>query len=260
VLLLTSQVKVFNNPCAVKGAAFLEFNGHASHVTNCRFTHGDTDLVSCGGNDRCILQWRVSSDNSDADTVVGAGASPKRLVGSTATSSGGVSGGHGPRAATDSLLLNSSAGASAFGGDEFMAVKPWLGAIVAPSMLNAGSSGDAAGAPLSEMLTAYADAFNRCTGSSAGTDTAGGRAVSEELVLMQEQVRRRVHGQLRGADAGPPLNDDLELEWYVTVCERKHRNYECLCASSKYTLRQCAPRSRILFLQPLPLLLKLLTR
>lgn len=35
------------------------YEGHGSHVTNVRFTHCDSHLLSMGGKDTCILQWRV---------------------------------------------------------------------------------------------------------------------------------------------------------------------------------------------------------
>lgn len=36
-----------------------KYDGHGSHVTNVRFTHSDSYLLSLGGKDTCILQWRV---------------------------------------------------------------------------------------------------------------------------------------------------------------------------------------------------------
>jgi len=36
-----------------------KYEGHGSHVTNVRFTHNDSHLLSLGGKDTCILQWRV---------------------------------------------------------------------------------------------------------------------------------------------------------------------------------------------------------
>jgi len=36
--------------------------GHSSHVTNVRFTAGDRHLISVGGNDKSVFQWRVYGD------------------------------------------------------------------------------------------------------------------------------------------------------------------------------------------------------
>ncbi|PNJ37834.1 EML3 isoform 1, partial [Pongo abelii] len=35
------------------------YGGHGSHVTSVRFTHDDSHLVSLGGKDASIFQWRV---------------------------------------------------------------------------------------------------------------------------------------------------------------------------------------------------------
>lgn len=35
------------------------YSGHGSHVTSVRFTHDDSYLVSLGGKDASIFQWRV---------------------------------------------------------------------------------------------------------------------------------------------------------------------------------------------------------
>lgn len=35
------------------------YGGHGSHVTNVRFTHDDGHLVSLGGKDTSVFQWRV---------------------------------------------------------------------------------------------------------------------------------------------------------------------------------------------------------
>lgn len=44
-----------------------KYDGHGSHVTNVCFTHSDSHLLSMGGKDTCILQWRVrGGDVSDS--------------------------------------------------------------------------------------------------------------------------------------------------------------------------------------------------
>lgn len=35
------------------------YGGHGSHVTSVRFTYDDSHLVSLGGKDASIFQWRV---------------------------------------------------------------------------------------------------------------------------------------------------------------------------------------------------------
>lgn len=61
------KVKLFNYPCVPKGAHALEFSGHSSHVTNVRWAALDEWLVSTGGNDRCVFQWRHKVFEQDDD-------------------------------------------------------------------------------------------------------------------------------------------------------------------------------------------------
>jgi WD40 repeat protein len=43
------------------------YSGHASHVTCIRFSFDDKYLISTGGNDRCILQWRTNFQLDEED-------------------------------------------------------------------------------------------------------------------------------------------------------------------------------------------------
>jgi len=106
------KVKLMRYPCISKGNGAHEYRGHSSHVTNVRFSTNDSHVVSVGGNDRCIFQWSVEGDE-DEDDAPEAGA----------------------EATDDDLLdgLDAFAMEEATGGDQFTAVKPWLGALVPPS-------------------------------------------------------------------------------------------------------------------------------
>ncbi|XP_053133647.1 echinoderm microtubule-associated protein-like 3 isoform X2 [Hemicordylus capensis] len=53
------KVHLFQYPCAKPKAPSHLYGGHGSHVTNVRFTHDDGHLVSMGGKDASIFQWRV---------------------------------------------------------------------------------------------------------------------------------------------------------------------------------------------------------
>jgi hypothetical protein len=66
-------VKLFNYPCVVKYAPFraqewedgaangvgIGYAGHSSHVVNIRFSHDGRRVISVGGNDQAVFQWRV---------------------------------------------------------------------------------------------------------------------------------------------------------------------------------------------------------
>ena len=55
----TGKINLFRYPCNSEGNSFTSFVGHASHVTCVRFFPDDSTLVSAGGNDKCIFQWRI---------------------------------------------------------------------------------------------------------------------------------------------------------------------------------------------------------
>ncbi|XP_053716699.1 echinoderm microtubule-associated protein-like 3 isoform X1 [Synchiropus splendidus] len=53
------KVHLFQYPCPKPKAPSHRYEGHGSHVTNVSFTHSDSHLLSMGGKDTCILQWKV---------------------------------------------------------------------------------------------------------------------------------------------------------------------------------------------------------
>ena len=48
------------------GAKFRKYVGHSAHVTNVRFSHNKQRLVSTGGADHAVFQWRFLPEGSDA--------------------------------------------------------------------------------------------------------------------------------------------------------------------------------------------------
>lgn len=54
-----SKVKVFRYPSMVEDSSYIEKGGHSSHVTNVKFTNDDKHLISIGGNDMSVFQWRI---------------------------------------------------------------------------------------------------------------------------------------------------------------------------------------------------------
>jgi len=118
-----------------KNAACNAYKGHSSHVMNVRWTALDECLISCGGNDKCIMQWRhsMAGDFDGSDTATSS---------SSMTSAGdkhkSVKFAGDPETASTDTDVEEGAGEDLFGespggGDESGAVKPWLGAIKAPS-------------------------------------------------------------------------------------------------------------------------------
>ena len=52
-------VNLYAWPCVVERAPTKAYFGHSSHVMNVRFNADDSRLVSVGGKDRAVFQWRT---------------------------------------------------------------------------------------------------------------------------------------------------------------------------------------------------------
>lgn len=57
-----SQVRLFRYPCLQRDAKNVQGKGHSSHVTSVRFTPDCKYLLSTGGDDQAVIQWRVTAD------------------------------------------------------------------------------------------------------------------------------------------------------------------------------------------------------
>merc|ERR1711871_31644 len=53
------KIYLFNHPVVIDEAPNRQFNGHSSHVANVRFLYDDTRVVSAGGADRSMMQWKT---------------------------------------------------------------------------------------------------------------------------------------------------------------------------------------------------------
>uniref|UniRef100_A0A061QZA5 Echinoderm microtubule-associated 6 n=1 Tax=Tetraselmis sp. GSL018 TaxID=582737 RepID=A0A061QZA5_9CHLO len=53
------KVRLYNYPCVVENAPAREYLGHSSHVAKIRFSCNGNFVVSVGGHDRAVFQWRV---------------------------------------------------------------------------------------------------------------------------------------------------------------------------------------------------------
>ena len=102
------RVRLLRYPCVSADATDKTFRAHGSEVRKVRWTSGDTHLLSIGGKDRCVFQWRLRRE--DEETAAAAGDS-------------------GEDSDLDVLNMEEEEGEEV----EFMTVKPWLSVIVAPT-------------------------------------------------------------------------------------------------------------------------------
>ena len=72
------HIKVYRYPCLTKDAAHAKGTGHSANVQNLKFNKSDEFLVSIGGKDRAVLQWRVvKSKTAPASAGQGSAAESK---------------------------------------------------------------------------------------------------------------------------------------------------------------------------------------
>eukprot|EP01015_Nassula_variabilis_P006389 TRINITY_DN1486_c0_g1_i2.p1 TRINITY_DN1486_c0_g1~~TRINITY_DN1486_c0_g1_i2.p1 ORF type:complete len:351 (+),score=77.49 TRINITY_DN1486_c0_g1_i2:65-1117(+) len=53
------KVSIYRYPSLKKGSVPVVGVGHSSHVTNVKFNKSDDMLISTGGEDNCVFQWKV---------------------------------------------------------------------------------------------------------------------------------------------------------------------------------------------------------
>ncbi len=123
------KIRLYNYPCLRKDAGFVHYGGHSSRVTKARFSQNDSHVITVGGTDRCVFQWRhkhevltedgrnAGNDGADSDAET-EGESPGVITAETPKSVL-ESNGKNHRKKT----LNGSV----------PTVQPWLGSIVAPT-------------------------------------------------------------------------------------------------------------------------------
>ncbi|XP_006814808.2 echinoderm microtubule-associated protein-like 6, partial [Saccoglossus kowalevskii] len=69
------MVKLFRFPSLKKAAKFRKYIGHSAHVTNVRFSHDKRHVITTGGADHAVFQWKYLPEGvgADDDTVQGTG-------------------------------------------------------------------------------------------------------------------------------------------------------------------------------------------
>uniref|UniRef100_A0A7S0T1C8 EML-like second beta-propeller domain-containing protein n=1 Tax=Mantoniella antarctica TaxID=81844 RepID=A0A7S0T1C8_9CHLO len=76
------KVKLFNYPCVFNDAPYREYKGHASHAMCIRFTADDARVLTAGGHDRAMLQFKtVGVRAGDEPPVKPCAPVPKRTWG-----------------------------------------------------------------------------------------------------------------------------------------------------------------------------------
>ena len=138
-------VKIFRSPCTEPGAQAKSYKGHSSHVTKVRFSAGDRFLVSTGGNDKCVFVWKSdfaeeeekkeedfesdASGGEEEEEELDVGYSTRPTFSKPRREKTQVEEKKGPEELDDEgLFVMDEVGE----GDEFMAVKPWIGQMRPP--------------------------------------------------------------------------------------------------------------------------------
>lgn len=55
------KIKIFKYPCPIEGSGFGKFTGHSSFVQNVRFSYDNQYVISVGGDELSIFQWRYEN-------------------------------------------------------------------------------------------------------------------------------------------------------------------------------------------------------
>ena len=207
------KVKVFTYPSVLDNSSFNAYTGHSSHVTGLRWasfnrlpkdksTPTDDVLLSLGGNDKCIFQWINSGEDGKTKIITDSGHSNEITTESY-----------------DSLLDDAPTG-----GDEFTAVKPWLGAIVTPSAWNTpdltklsqfqaalGEYSSSYGILLSEKV----DTKNKDLFKNDPTDKELVKKLADKYSVIEKHAKevntKMMESGINNTTA--PDADELELEW-----------------------------------------------
>ena len=77
------SVRLLNCPSLVHVAPAKSYPGHSAHVMNVRFLPNDERVVSVGGSDGAVFQWRVAMDVDAAAGAGTLGAGGRPVAGST---------------------------------------------------------------------------------------------------------------------------------------------------------------------------------
>uniref|UniRef100_A0A6Q2YHA2 EMAP like 5 n=1 Tax=Esox lucius TaxID=8010 RepID=A0A6Q2YHA2_ESOLU len=60
-------VKLLRYPCVRKGAKFKKYLGHSAHITNARWSHDYQWVITIGGADHSVFQWKFVTDRKSKE-------------------------------------------------------------------------------------------------------------------------------------------------------------------------------------------------
>ena len=83
------SVNLLNAPCLIKHAPRRVYQGHCSHVEDVTFLKDDHRVVTAGGHDKAIIQYKVVSASSESGASMHLSASLSNNVGSLGGGGGG---------------------------------------------------------------------------------------------------------------------------------------------------------------------------
>ena len=215
-------VKLFTFPNVKAGWEFKKFDGHSSQVTCVRFSCDDSYLMSAGGNDKSTFQWRTSKMASALPPVDLASA---------------------VEVAPDAEAVDPFAVDEAGTGDQFTAVKPWIGAIKAPSA----PPRDDPAAPKANLRLDWVYGYqaqlfrNGLVYVREGGAGKGDIAFAAAACLVGYNIDKHAQRHFRNQGAAIGCTDDITAlavdadGKFVAVGERGKRPVICVVDSTKMT-------------------------
>lgn len=65
------KVKLFSYPVVMPKSQYNKYGGHSAHVTNVKFTCNNDYVISTGGGEKSIFQWKYIDDKQEQESEVG---------------------------------------------------------------------------------------------------------------------------------------------------------------------------------------------
>ena len=136
------RLRLYRYPVVDTNAQAEDYWGHACEVTNVKWNADDSYLISSGGRDKAIFQWKVSRDGVEQEEVV-----PAKLHFDSDDEQEfreDLHDSYHPRSKRNAAWRNAQRDLylddvfaledKEAAEDNFMALKPWLGTLVEPTM------------------------------------------------------------------------------------------------------------------------------